>query len=351
MSAGVKKSSKTIPRGPWQGVSTHWRVLFICDRQRTGAWLLESLAAESHAEIEIHEVTGSNRGLARLRDEVFDVVFIAHAPPELDALDLVAAYRTGGTDDPLIVVGRESEQELAVPSFEAGADHYICVSTATSPLVTWAAVRAVQRSQLLRQNRRLQQGERQRLQKEREEAFRVLEHERSLLGEKQHTTPSAASRTGSSPSQVGQVKEVTTDSALLNPPDLPAKLISHYRELLRAYIIMGTGHLGAEIRHLAEVFSTAGLSTKEVMHLHTYITGQIISGLGSRSTRHVITRANLLVIEMLFELAEAYRKRYRDATRPSFQLYFPQFDRSPNHAKKLEQPDGKPCSQSHDDEN
>ncbi len=106
----------------------------------------------------------------------------------------------------------------------------------------------------------------------------------------------------------------------------PVRGLIPYRELLRAYIIMGSGHLGIELRDLADVFATAGLSPKEVLHLHLYVAAELIRGLGSRSTRHVITRTNLLIMEVLLQLAEAYRSRYRDASRPPIQLFFPQFE-------------------------
>lgn len=331
MGTGLKRATKSIPATVGQGLPSHWRTLYICDRSRTGAWLVESFAAESPAEVEVHEAPGRTAGLARLRDEIFDVIFIVHDPPELDAIDLTVAYRTSGTDEALIVLGRQSEQELAVPCYEAGADGYVCVSTATSQVLMWAALRAVQRCHLTRQNRRFQQSESQRLQREREEALRVLLHQKRLISE-----PSAepsTRRRGTlriAPQQSSQSDDRCCENLsqfeLPEPPDLPAKLIAHYRELLRAYIIMGSGHLGIELRDLADVFATAGLSPKEVLHLHLYVAAELIRGLGSRSTRHVITRTNLLIMEVLLQLAESYRSRYRDASRPPIQLFFPQFE-------------------------
>jgi len=334
MGTGLKRASKSVPAPVGQGLPSHWRTLYICDRSRTGAWLVESFAAESPAEVEVHEAPGRTAGLARLRDEIFDVIFISHNPPELDALELTVAYRTGGTDEALIILGRQSEQELAVPCYEAGADGYVCVSTATSQVLIWTALRAVQRCHLTRQNRRFQQSELQRLQREREEALRVLLHQKRLIREQpgksseKHGSQPARNPEPAAPLGTENLCEHLSQFELPEPPELPAKLIAHYRELLRAYIIMGSGHLGSELCELAEVLATAGLSAGEVMHLHLYVAAEVIRGLGSRSTRHVITRANLLVMEVLLQLAEAYRLRYRDASRPPIQLFFPQFERA-----------------------
>lgn len=306
----------------WQGVPLQWRVLYIHDRKRTGGWLIEGLVSESPAEIEIHEAPGSVSGLARLRDEMFEVVYIAHAPPELDALELVSAYRTGGSDDPLIILGRPSEQELAVPAFQAGADGYLCVSTATTQALIWTSTRSVQRCQLLRQNRRFLQAEKQRVQKEREEAQRLLKHQwavvQTLERKKRSAQHDHESATASDNPQGFE------EHGLLS--QIPQSLIAHYRELLRAYVIMGTGYLGSELHHLAEVFATAGLAPREVMQLHLHVTGELLKGLGSRSTRHVMTRADLLAIEILLHLAEVYRMRYQEMIRPPVQLVFREFE-------------------------
>lgn len=330
MGTGLKRATKSVPAPVEQGLPSHWRALYIFDRARTGAWLVESFVTETPAEVEIHEAAGRTAGLARLRDEIFDVIFVSHNPPELDALELAVAYRTAGTDEALIVLGRQSEQELAVPCYEAGADGYLCVTTATSQVLIWTALKAVQRCHLTRQNRRFQQSESQRLQREREEALRVLHHQKRLTSHTNGSSSGHIPRWGLErgiPEVNEDLYENLSQFQLPEPPDLPARLIAHYRELLRAYIIMGSGHLGRELSELAEVLATAGLSPKEVMHLHLYVATELIRGLGSRSTRHVITRANLLIIEVLLQLAEAYRARYRDASRPPIQLFFPEFER------------------------
>ena len=61
----------------------------------------------------LEEVVGSTAGMARLHDEVFDAVLVSHEPEELDALDLIEGYRTSGADEPMIVLGRRGEQEMA----------------------------------------------------------------------------------------------------------------------------------------------------------------------------------------------------------------------------------------------
>ena len=53
---------------------------------------------------------------------------------------------------------------------------------------------------------------------------------------------------------------------------------------------------------------------------------ELLQGLGERSTRHVMTRADLLVIEVMLHLAEGYRRRYQERVHPPVQRMLPGFD-------------------------
>ena len=139
----------------WQGLPARMRVLSITTRRRTGSWLAEALAADSASQVLLEEVVGAVTGLARLRDEVFDAVLVAHEPGELDALGLIEGYRAGGASEPIIVLGTQSEPEITALCYEVGADGYLCVNTATTRNLIWVTARAVQRHELIRQNQRL----------------------------------------------------------------------------------------------------------------------------------------------------------------------------------------------------
>ena len=134
--------------------------------------------------------------------------------------------------------------------YEVGADAYLCVNTTTTRTLLWAAARAIERHELMRDNRRLLQADRQRLHQEHLEADRLLAQQRALIsdlesltfekelesnpGSKAQTLPATSGEASSSP---------TTKQNAPAPSRLPAKLVAHYRELLRAYVIMGSGNL------------------------------------------------------------------------------------------------------------
>ncbi|OHB67000.1 MAG: hypothetical protein A2V70_01055 [Planctomycetes bacterium RBG_13_63_9] len=243
------------------------------------------------------------------------MVLVSHVPGELDALDLVEGYRAGGAADPIVVLGTQSEQEMAVLCYEVGADGYACVNTTTTRNLIWVAARAIQRHQLLCDNQRLNQAERIRLQREHEEAGLLLEQQRALLGDLE------ALRRG--PSCDGApLTRCETPTSL----GLPDALIAHYRELLRTYVIMGSGNLACELKRLAELLVTAGLTARQAMQMHLQVLEELVHGLGARSTRHVMTRADLLVLEVMVHVAEGYRRRYQERVQPAQQRTLPGFE-------------------------
>lgn len=328
MATTLKRPREKAVPAEWQGLPHRIRVMYVTNRQRTGGWLAEAFATDSASEIELEEAVGSVSGLARLRDECFDAVLVSHDSGELDALDLIEGYRAGGADEPIVVLGTQSEQEMAALCYEVGADAYVCANTTTTRNLIWVVARAVQRCQLVRENRRLNQAERQRLNREHEEAKLLLGQQQALIEELQ----SSDDRTESFAPIARQGKPEPVDiptnrsDAETSEPDLPEALVDHYRELLRTYVIMGSGNLSGELRRLAELLATAGVTARQAMQLHVHVLEELIHGLGSRSTRHVMTRADLLVLEIMIRLAEGYRVRYSERAHPPTQRMLPGFE-------------------------
>jgi DNA-binding response OmpR family regulator len=296
----AKKSRSPAAKIPWGTIPPTLRILYITSRQRTGSWLAEAFAADSASEIILEQAIGTAAGLARLRDEVFDAILVSHVPGELDALDLIEGYRVGGADEPIIVLGMESEQEMAVLCYEAGADGYVCANTTTTRYLIWLLVRAVARHQLAQENRRLNQADQSRLAREHDEAQRLLEQERSLAADLKSLAAAGP-------------------PAFAQRPELPAALVAHYRELLRTYVIMGSGNLAGELARLAEWMVAAGLDATQTLELHLHALAELVHGLGTRSSRHVMSRADLLAMEIMAHLAEGYRRLHWELSHPPVQ--------------------------------
>lgn len=299
----------------WHGLPPRMRVLSITTRRRTGSWLAEALAADSASKVLLEQVVGAVPGLARLRDELFDAVLVTHEPNELDALDLIEGYRAGGATEPIIVLGTQSEPEILAMCYEVGADGYVCVNTATTRNLIWMIARAVQRHELIRQNHRLAQAEQSRLQREHEEAERLLSQQRALITDIERF-------------RLPEAPPADKADLAAQPLPLPEPLLCHYRELLRTYVIMGSGNLAGELGRLAKLLIGAGLSARETLQLHLAVVEELVRGLGARSARHVMNRADLLVLEVMVHLAEGYRRRYRERVDPRRQMLLPGFDQA-----------------------
>ncbi|MHB1036998.1 MAG: hypothetical protein ACYC35_20460 [Pirellulales bacterium] len=317
-----KKNRTAVPRGT---LPRRMRMLYITTYHRTGAWLAEAFRADSAADISLEESLGVAAGLARLRDEIFDAVLVSHEPGELDALELIEGLRVGGSDDPIIVLGTQSEPEMSALSFEVGADAYVCVNTTTTRTLIWIVARAIERHQLIRENRRLAQAERHRLEQEHIEAERLLRQQRELLCDLESLR---RRETAPDPNELAAPLAGPTEPPRCVEPalSLPESLVCHYRELLRTYVIMGSGNLGAELGALAELLATAGVTAQQTMLLHLQVLEELIRGLGNRSTRHVMTRADLLALEVIVHLGENYRLRYQERLSPARQKLLPGFD-------------------------
>src|SRR5208282_192586 len=146
MAAVSSEQKIAVPGGDvlFHGMPGRLKVLYIATPSRTGAWLAEAFAADSAAEILLEEAAGQAAGMERLRDEGFDAILVSHEPGELDALDLIEGYRTGGAEEPIIVLGTPTEPEMAVLCYEVGADGYLCIHTSTTRNLIWVVARAVQ---------------------------------------------------------------------------------------------------------------------------------------------------------------------------------------------------------------
>ena len=94
---------------------------------------------------------------------------------------------------------------------------------------------------------------------------------------------------------------------------------------------MGFGNLTEEMSALAELLAAGGVTAQQTMHLHVRVLEELIQGLGSRSARHVMNRADLLVLEVLVHLTEEYRERYHRRLSPPLQLMLPDFEHDSDH--------------------
>ena len=310
MASGTESNKRIVPT-PCGYLPLHIRVLFIAGDARSSGWLADAFANDRASDVALEEVRGMAAGLARLRDDIFDAVLVSHEAG-LDALELLDALRGGGGDEQsLVVLGEPPEQELAAVCYEAGADAYVCIRTTTTRALIWIVARAIERRRLIAETRRLEQARQRRLELERDEASRLLEQQQAIL----HALPTA----DGGPAEENPTSELA----------VPEALVEHYRELLRTYVIMGSGNLRSELDSLSELLASSEITARQALEMHLRVLENMIQGLGNRSARHVMNRADMLILEVTVNLCERYRSRLSNQLHPPRQLLLPGISQLP----------------------
>ncbi len=279
-----KESTPRLPATPWGLLPPRMRVLYVAAPRRTGAWLAEAFANDSACNVTLEEAAGGAAGLAACANGRTTQCSSATSPTRSTRWHWSRDCRAGGTDEPLVVLGQASEQEMAALAYEIGADAYICANTATTRTLLWIVARATERSHLLRDNRRLAQAERHRKSREHDEAERLLVEQRDVVrgatagaGNDDEMAVAETVASGASLAALG-----CRAAAAAGPPPGDA-LVNHYRELLRAHVVMGSGNLTTEMAALAERLAEAGVTAPQTLELHVQVLEELVHGLGSRS--------------------------------------------------------------------
>ncbi len=246
------------------------------------------LAADRDLPSITHFATASV-ALERLAEESFDCILVVNSSGELgqrgiDAGGFCTAARAAGNSDALLVWARSAGEELWNATCEAAAELYVGTAPWRTSLLLSLIDRAVQNRSAARENQRRLWAERQRADREREECTELLRHQRQLLNK------SPADHQGSPQGSL--------------PPELPRI----YFELLRSHVMTGTTSFAAEISKLARTFALAHLTPRQVLQLHVDQVELLIKGIGQRSARHIIDRANVLCLELLLLLCECFEQ-------------------------------------------
>jgi len=263
-------------------------VLLISSSAFDSNCLQQAFSCANVCDVIFQEARGITAGLTQLRDEAYDVVLIIHEPAELNALEMLDAIRTGSSEQqPILVLGQLPDREMTSLCFESGADGYLCLGTTTSRDLIWHVVRAAERQRLLEENHRLRCANKNQISMELDEAERLLEQQRELLA-----------------------RELPTPENGDSWPAPEAAWLSHYRDLLRTYVVMGSGNLAGELCDLAQFLLRSQVTAEETLRGHLQVLHETVQELGPRSARHVMNRGALLVLEVLLHLADGYRREF-----------------------------------------
>jgi len=172
-----------------------------------------------------------------------------------------------------------------------------------------AILRAARRARLIRENSRLTNAQRRSLSRERDEAVQLITQQWRMIEELQTLSSSVADDGDAAPVTASAAADRGGSRLPSFSDRLPLDLGPYYHELLRIYVIMGSGSLGSEIAQLADRLARAELTPREVLELHLERVESLVGRLGRRSARHVLARADLLALEVMMHLGECYQRR------------------------------------------
>jgi hypothetical protein len=284
------------------------RLLCVCQREPSWVLLTVGLNAVGLAPPRLVWVSSPRAALARLREEQFDCLLVdvpaSLASPADDSgpFGLIRAARTAGCNEPVVVVGRLLTDAEWTEACTCDCDVFVSPRGWESAALGGVVKRSLSRGALMRENRTLTAANHRRLVRERDESEQLLAHQRQLIAELEalpHPLRQTARRNDSR-FATDLAGEETFDDETQSPTEAFA---ANYASLLRSYVLMGSGSLAGEISDLADGLLAARIPPHEALQLHLGCVESLVKGLGNRSARHVMARADLLAVEMMTYLA------------------------------------------------
>ena len=248
-------------------------------------------------------VSTPGEAMALLRHESFDCIIVADAGTVSDedgehhSVALIRAIRASGCGDPLIILTAAPSESLMLEACQQRCELLVSPVLWSTRCLTAVIERAIHHIETAHENHQLAVANHRRLVRERDEADQLLRQQREIIHELELLARGPAA----------QVERDTSSSAL-PAVEVPDEIGNFYQELLRTYVIMGSGNLGGEIAQLARILAELGLSPRNTLALHLAHVERLVRGLGNRSTRHVMARADLLALELIIHLGECFQQ-------------------------------------------
>lgn len=295
----------------------------LCAAPEEPSWIRLSLQLDAIGchDARLKWVSAATEAMTLLRHEVFDAIVVQHNQQrsDWDTGNFIRAIRASGCDDAILVLTAMPDDSLVVIAADEQAEVLVTRLLWDSPALLPSVQRAMQTVELRRENHRLSVANQRRLVRERDEADHLLQQqhdiirELQLLGNELDLDSDLADSEPAERSRAAALLATNGTSRNIVPADVPAEIKHFYQELLRTYVIMGSGGLGTEILQLAKVLAQVGLSPRDTLALHLERVESLVKGLGNRSTRHVMARADLLVLELIMHIGECYQQAGKDA--------------------------------------
>lgn len=318
MEAALPDSYAKLTESPGTGMTTSSALpsglRLLCVGRQEPSWVGLTLQLDAQGCLEPHFkwVSTTSEALSLLRDESFDCLLVraensTDAQSARDVLDLVHGIRAGGCEDPVVLVANSAADSLWTEGMELNVDVLVSSRGWDSPALLPSIRRAIDRGRLAHDNHHLAMADRRRMSRERDEAEYLLSQQRLILTALERFVAEQSAISDAA----GNAAAGESQTVRATIPPLPPEFEQYYQELLRTYVIMGAGDLAGEVARLGDLLGNAGFSPTEVLQLHLERVERLVRGLGNRSTRHVMARADLLALELMIHLGESYLRRLR----------------------------------------
>lgn len=319
----LQADSQSIPSLDWlstppqSGLPVGFRLLCVAANEPSWIGLALRLDGVGCHDSRLKWVSTSSEAMTVLRNEVFDVIVLAYSAnnghSEGDLVNLLHAIRASGCEDAIVLLTSQPNDSLTAAACDANAEILVSSAMWDSKALVPCIQRGLRQCELRRENHRLSVANHRRLVRERDEADHLLQQQRDIVKELELLTGRLSAEDDA---RVFDPDGLAASGVVSEPNHVrlrvPDEIKTYYQELLRTYVIMGNGNLGSEIVALSQVLAKIGLSPRETLSLHLERVEQLVRGLGNRSTRHVMARADLLVLELIMHIGECYQHQAQD---------------------------------------
>ncbi len=298
---------------PSSGLPPEFRLLCVGPTEPDWIGLTLQLDAVGCNDPKYKWVSSASEAMTLLRNENFDCIVIECWPTNLDdvrwdAPDLVHAIRASGCGDPIVLLTQQPDDGLTVEACTSHCEILVSSALWSSRALVHVIQQSIRLVETAQQNHHHAVANHRRLVRERDEADHLLRQQRDIIRELEAITQGSSS---TAPDNSDALKVDRETSRLVRKPrtlQIPEKIKTYYHELLRTYVMMGSGSLGGEISQLASVLAEVGLSPRDTLSLHLEQVEHLVSGLGNRSSRHVMSRADLLALELVIHIGECFQQ-------------------------------------------
>jgi hypothetical protein len=269
------------------------RLLCVAAREPQWAPLTFELSATYGLDLRVVWTADPLAALGELRETCFDVVLLGETAESwrtstAERLDFIEAVQTLEAGIPVVALLSLPDDHLLAELY--GRDCDVCVSPRLweSPALPAVVIAAIRRGQRAQESQRLAVAHQRRLAREQADAASVLQLQQELLrGLQSDALPSAET------------------SQAFAPRDWSER----YDELLKGSILSGANRLTTAIAELVDALHAADRGPADVLALHIDRVRALSEGWGGRTSRHLVSRADLLALEVLTQLGERYRRQ------------------------------------------